>query len=249
MAIDGRAPRFDGGLATRLDCIPFGIVVNRHARRFYDEGEDVWPKRYAIWGRLVAQQPGQIACAIVDRKAEELFLPSVYPPIRAETIGELAQKLELDVATLEETVRRFNAACRPGPFDPQALDGCRTEGLDPPKTHWARPLDTPRFTAFPLRPGITFTYLGVKVDENARIGDAGRQARRQSVRRRRDHVRFHPGAGLSGRLRHGDRIGVRHHRRRDRRPHRQELTRMPDDLRRPALAADADSDASPRGPP
>lgn len=169
VAIDGRAPRFDGGLATRLDCIPFGIVVNRHARRFYDEGEDVWPKRYAIWGRLVAQQPGQTAYAIVDRKAEELFLPSVYPPIRAETIAELAQKLELDVATLEETVRNFNAACRPGPFDPQALDGCRTEGLDPPKTHWARPLDTPRFTAFPLRPGITFTYLGVKVDENARI--------------------------------------------------------------------------------
>ncbi|MCX7684845.1 MAG: FAD-dependent tricarballylate dehydrogenase TcuA [Acetobacteraceae bacterium] len=169
VAIDGRAPKFDGGLATRLDCIPFGIVVNREARRFYDEGEDVWPKRYAIWGRLVAQQPGQIAYAIVDRKAEELFLPSVYPPIRADSIGELAQKLELDAATLEATVRDFNAACRPGPFDPQALDGCRTEGLDPPKTHWARPLDTPRFTAFPLRPGITFTYLGVKVDETARI--------------------------------------------------------------------------------
>jgi tricarballylate dehydrogenase len=169
VAIDGRAPRFDGGLATRLDCIPFGIVVNREAKRFYDEGEDVWPKRYAIWGRLVAQQPGQVAYAIVDRKAEELFLPSVYPPIRAESIAELAQKLELDTATLERTVRDFNAACRPGPFDPQTLDGSRTEGLDPPKTHWARPLDTPRFTAFPLRPGITFTYLGVKVDETARI--------------------------------------------------------------------------------
>ncbi len=93
VAIDGRARASMASLATRLDCIPFGIVVNRHARRFYDEGEDVWPKRYAIWGRLAAQQPGQIAYAIVDRKAEELFLPSVYSPIRAETIAELAQKL------------------------------------------------------------------------------------------------------------------------------------------------------------
>jgi len=57
VAIDARAPRFDGGIITRLDCVVFGIVVNRDARRFYDEGEDVWPKRYAIWGRLVAAQP------------------------------------------------------------------------------------------------------------------------------------------------------------------------------------------------
>jgi tricarballylate dehydrogenase len=57
VAIDARAPRFDGGIVTRLDCVPFSIVVNKHARRFYDEGQDFWPKRYAIWGRLVARQP------------------------------------------------------------------------------------------------------------------------------------------------------------------------------------------------
>ena len=57
VAIDARAPKFDGGIVTRLDCVSFGIVVNRDAVRFYDEGEDFWPKRYAIWGRLVAQQP------------------------------------------------------------------------------------------------------------------------------------------------------------------------------------------------
>jgi tricarballylate dehydrogenase len=49
------------------------------------------------------------------------------------------------------------------------LDDCRTEGLDPPKTHWARPIATPPFHAYPVRPGITFTYLGTRVDRDARI--------------------------------------------------------------------------------
>jgi tricarballylate dehydrogenase len=168
VAIDGRAPRFDGGIVTRLDCVPFGIVVDRTARRFYDEGEDVWPKRYAIWGRLVAQRPGQVAYVIIDSKSERLFMPSVFPAIRTDSVAELAGRFGLDGAALEATVRDFNAACRPGPFDGTKLDGCRTEGLDPPKTHWARPIDTPPFIGYPLRPGITFTYLGLRVNEGAR---------------------------------------------------------------------------------
>jgi tricarballylate dehydrogenase len=169
VAIDARAPRFDGGIVTRLDCVPFSIVVDRDGQRFYDEGEDVWPKRYAIWGRLVAQRPGQIAYSIIDSKSELLFMPSVFPAIRADSIGELATKFGLEPAALEETVRRFNAAVRPGEFNSQQLDGCATEGLDPPKTHWARPIDTPPFIGYPLCPGITFTYLGVKVDERAQV--------------------------------------------------------------------------------
>src|SRR6185503_6205123 len=39
VAIDGRAPKFDGGIVTRLDCVPLGIVVDQSAQRFYDEGE------------------------------------------------------------------------------------------------------------------------------------------------------------------------------------------------------------------
>ena len=79
VAIDARAPKFDGGIVTRLDCIPFSIVVDHEARRFYNEGEDLWPKRYAIWGRLVALRPKQIAYAILDAKSETLFMPSVFP--------------------------------------------------------------------------------------------------------------------------------------------------------------------------
>jgi tricarballylate dehydrogenase len=169
VAIDARAPKFDGGIVTRLDCIPFSIVVDSSARRFYDEGEDVWPKRYAIWGRLVAQQPGQIAWSIIDAKSETLFMPSVYPAIRADSIGELADRIGLDRATLEQTVAEYNAAVQPGTFNSQILDDCRTEGLTPPKTHWARKLDTPPYLCYPHRPGITFTYLGVKVDEQARV--------------------------------------------------------------------------------
>ena len=169
VAIDARAPKFDGGIVTRLDCVPFSIVVDQSGRRFYDEGEDVWPKRYAIWGRLVAQQPNQIACAIVDSKAEKLFMPSVFPAVRAETIGDLAERLGIGWDALETTVNGFNAAIRDGNFNNSSLDDCRTEGLSPPKSHWARRIDTPPFLGYPLRPGITFTYLGVRVNEQAAV--------------------------------------------------------------------------------
>jgi tricarballylate dehydrogenase len=169
VALDARAPKFDGGIATRLDSIPFSIVVNRDSERFYDEGEDVWPKRYAIWGRLIAQQPGQIAYSICDAKSVPLFMPSVYPAIHADSVPELAEKLGLDPIKLRVTMSRFNHAVRPGVFDHSRLDGCRTEGLTPPKTNWARAIDTPPFTGYPLRPGITFTYLGVRVNENAQV--------------------------------------------------------------------------------
>ena len=174
VAIDARAPLYDGGICTRIDCVSLGIVVNRDARRFYDEGEDFWPKRYAIWGRLVAGEPGQIAYSIVDAKAAGNFMPPVFAGESAPTVAGLAERLGLDAAALVDTIDRFNAACRPGRFDHAALDDCRTEGLRPAKTHWARPLDTPPFTAYALRPGVTFTYLGLKTDAGAAVRFAGR---------------------------------------------------------------------------
>jgi tricarballylate dehydrogenase len=175
VAIDGRAPKYDGGIVTRLDCVPFSIVVNQHGERFYDEGEDVWPKRYAIWGRLVAAQPEQVAYAIIDSKSINEFMPSVFPPEQAETIEELGENLGISGTELRNTVDAFNAACRPGAFHPTELDGLATEGLDPPKTNWARPITDPPFYGYSLRPGVTFTYLGLKVDEHARVsGPDGR---------------------------------------------------------------------------
>lgn len=169
VAIDARAPKFDGGIITRLDCVVFGVVVNLEAKRFYDEGEDLWPKRYAIWGRLVAQQPGQIAYIIFDAPCLELFMPSLYPPISALTVSELAEKLELDKQTLIETIDKYNKAVTPGSFNPFILDNCKTEGLNPEKSHWAQRIENAPFYAYPVRPGITFTYLGAKVNRDARI--------------------------------------------------------------------------------
>lgn len=170
VAIDGRAPKFDGGIATRLDCVPFSIVVNKESQRFYDEGEDVWPKRYAIWGRLVAAQPDQVAYAVIDARSLPLFMPSVFPPVSADTLGGLAGKLGLDPTALAATVAQFNTACPAADgFRPTELDGLATSGIEPAKTNWARPILEPPFYGYSLRTGVTFTYLGVKVDEQARI--------------------------------------------------------------------------------
>jgi tricarballylate dehydrogenase len=173
VAIDARAPLYDGGICTRIDCVSLGVVVNRDAERFYDEGEDFWPKRYAIWGRLVAQQPGQQAWSIIDAKAVGRFMPPVFPGTRADTLPALARALGLDEARFMRTLQAYNAACRSGTFDHTVLDDCATVGLAPGKTHWARPIDTPPFFGYALRPGVTFTYLGLKTDEQAAVHFGG----------------------------------------------------------------------------
>jgi precorrin 3B synthase CobZ len=173
VAIDARAPLYDGGICTRIDCVSLGVVVNRHGERFYDEGEDFWPKRYAIWGRLVAQQPEQVAYSIIDAKAIGRFMPPVFPGVQAGSLPELAAKLGLDVGAFMRTLQDYNAACRPGSFDHTKLDDCRTEGVVPAKTHWARPIDTPPFYGYAVRPGVTFTYLGLRTDDTAAVRFGG----------------------------------------------------------------------------
>ena len=177
VAVDARAPLYDGGICTRIDCVSLGIVVNKHAQRFYDEGEDFWPKRYAIWGRLVAQQPGQVGFSVIDSKAVGRFMPPVFPGAKADTLEGLAHQLGLDELAFVRTVCDFNAACRVGTFDHTVLDDCHTDGVIPAKTHWALPLDTPPFYGYALKPGITFTYLGLKVDERAAAHFAGEPSR------------------------------------------------------------------------
>ena len=173
VAIDARAPLYDGGICTRIDCVSLGVVVNTQAQRFYDEGEDFWPKRYAIWGRLVAQQPGQTAYSIIDSKAIGRFMPPVFEGVQADTLPALAQKLGLPVETFMHTLNDYNQACRPGTFDHTVLDDCHTEGLSPAKTHWARTIDTAPFYAYAVRPGVTFTYLGLETDETTAVRFGG----------------------------------------------------------------------------
>ena len=171
IAVDARSPQFDGGIVTRVDSIPCGVVVNRSARRFADEGADAWPKRYASRGALIAQQPDQIAYSIVDAKAFGQYIPTLHPPFEAASIEDLAVPLQLDPAKLRKEIEEFNAHCSPkaGGLDLASLDGKATTGLTPSKSNWAYPIDSPPFRAYPLRPGITFTYMGVAVDDRARV--------------------------------------------------------------------------------
>jgi len=114
-------------------------------------------------------QPNQIAYCIIDSKAIGRFMPPVFPGVKADTLPELAAKLGLDENRFVGTLNAYNAACVEGTFDHTVLDDCHTEGLAPAKTHWARPILTAPFYGYALRPGITFTYLGLKTNDKAQV--------------------------------------------------------------------------------
>jgi tricarballylate dehydrogenase len=176
VAVDARGPKFDGGIVTRITAIPHGIVVDRDGMRFHDEGEDARKTHYARWGARIADCPGQIAYLILDAKGLSRALPTALPPIRADTVAALATALGLDPAALQNTIRDFNAAT--GAADAVPLIERHTTGLTPPKSHAAVPLAVPPFAAYPLRPGVTFTYFGVAVDDHMRVVKTdGRRAR------------------------------------------------------------------------
>jgi tricarballylate dehydrogenase len=177
IAVDARSPRFDGGIVTRVDSIPFGIVVNQRGLRFYDEGEDAWPKRYAQWGQLIACQPDQIAYSIIDRRAQGLFIPPMFPPVASDSLEDLVARLGPDVKTTLRTIAEFNEAVDDThAFDPSRLDGRAAPGLVPARSNWARTIEEPPFLGYPLRPGLTFTYAGIEIDATARVlrRDGGR---------------------------------------------------------------------------
>ena len=90
----------------------------------------------------------------------------------ADTVPELADMLGIDRDGLIRTVREFNGAVQPGEFDPTVLDGKGTLGIDPPKSNWALPLDTPPYVGYAVTCGITFTFGGLKMDEQARVLDS-----------------------------------------------------------------------------
>ncbi len=89
----------------------------------------------------------------------------------APTIAELARLMGVDVETLERTVREFNAAVQEGEFNPSIKDGKATRGIDPPKSNWSQPLDSPPYLGFAVTRGITITFGGVRVDTEARVLD------------------------------------------------------------------------------
>jgi tricarballylate dehydrogenase len=153
---------------------PYAIVVNRHGRRFYDEGKNSFDSTfeelaYEIWRRqeqqafLIGDQTSLSVRGFTDVAFTDL------PPVTADTIGGLAAQLGLDPKTLESTVAEYNSAIGPGKFDPYVFDGKSTIGLTPPKSNWAFPLDSPPYIAYPLTCAITFTFGGLRTDSSGRV--------------------------------------------------------------------------------
>ncbi len=155
---------------------PIGLLVNIEAQRFLDEGADFRNYTYAKYGAEVLKQPNAIAFQLFDAKTEPLLRQDEYTApgvsrVEAATVRELASKLGLDPDRLEQTIGAFNKAVQPGEFNPAIKDAKRTEGIRPPKSNWAQPLDTAPFYGFPVTCGITFTFGGLRVDADARVLD------------------------------------------------------------------------------
>jgi tricarballylate dehydrogenase len=154
---------------------PLGIIVNLRGERFVDEGADFRNYTYVKYGRAIIEQPRRAAFQIFDQKVVHLLREEyrIREVTRAEdpTLEGLARKLEIDVDGFVDTVRRFNAAVQPGPFNPAVKDGKGTRGITPPKSNWAQPLDTPPYVGFAVTTGITFTFGGLRITETGQVLD------------------------------------------------------------------------------
>lgn len=155
---------------------PVGVVVNRDAKRFIDEGADFRNYTYAKYGAEILRQPGAMAFQLFDAKTAPLLRQDEYtaPGVsrhEANTLRDLAEEVGLNPDALERTVKEFNEAVQPGEFNPAIKDGKSTEGVEPPKSNWSQPLDEPPFLAFAVTCGITFTFGGLKIDSGTRVLD------------------------------------------------------------------------------
>jgi tricarballylate dehydrogenase len=171
VAWDLNAPPF-GDLAVgdlfQKHSYPLGLIVNLNGKRFVDEGADFRNFTYAKYGRAILAQPERAAFQLFDAKVIDM-LRDEYRIARvtkatAPSILALAEALGIDPPGLEATVHAYNRACQKGEFNPAVLDGLCTEGITPPKSNWAQPLDTPPYTGFAVTCGITFTFGGLRID-------------------------------------------------------------------------------------
>lgn len=180
VAWDRNAPEF-GDLAVgdnfQKHSYPFGLVVNRDGLRFLDEGADFRNYTYAKYGREILNQPGQTAWQIFDQKSVSLLRDEYrirqITKAESDSLEGLAAKLEgINQENFVNTVKAFNAAVDDNvAFNPNVKDGRHTTGLTPPKSNWARVLDTPPYLAFQVTCGITFTFGGLKIDTETRVID------------------------------------------------------------------------------
>jgi len=152
---------------------PFGILVNILGKRFLDEGADFRNYTYAKYGREVLHQPQRIAFQIFDEKTKHLLRDEYNIPqvskVTASSIEELGEGIGVDPVVLAKTVSDFNNSIVDGEFNPTLLDQKCTQGIFPPKSNWAQPIDTPPYSAFAVTCGITFTFGGLRINSNAQV--------------------------------------------------------------------------------
>jgi tricarballylate dehydrogenase len=175
ISVDAGAPSVPppgGPTAARLSRgFRYGIMVNAHGERFFDEGEDLWTRIYSKMGRAILRQPGAVAFHVFDAKVAERArsaMPGVEP-IVADTLDIAAARAGIDGAALRRTISEFNDAVIDRPLDFDRLDSRGTAGIDPPKSNWALAIDTPPYTVYPAACGITFTHGGLHIDAYARV--------------------------------------------------------------------------------
>jgi tricarballylate dehydrogenase len=153
---------------------PFGIVVNRDAQRFFDEGADSFDATfeqlgYEIWANQ-AQEAWFIAeKAILDWANVANIILTDQPPLESATIAGLAETLGLDPVALAATVSQYNAAIGPGQTDRTVRDNKAATGIRPPKSNWATPIENGPFIGYPLTCAITFTFGGIRSDARAQV--------------------------------------------------------------------------------
>ncbi|HEY5336517.1 MAG TPA: FAD-dependent oxidoreductase [Mycobacteriales bacterium] len=155
---------------------PYGILVNKAARRFTDEAPGPVDATYEQVTRELHHQTDGVGYVILDAKITDVpnFRTAIrtdQPPYKADSIGRLAALIDVPVDDLVETVERYNAGCTGASFDPTKPDGMATVGMRPAKSNWARPLDTEPFEAYPIVSSNVFTYGGLRVDTAARVLD------------------------------------------------------------------------------
>ena len=159
----------------RKICYFLGVMLNAKGDRFVDEGINFRNYTYAQYGAAILEQPGQFAWQVFDSKVFDLLYGeySFHDAhfVEADTLEALVAKMEgVDPAGAMATLAAYNAAVdTETPFDPTSLDGKGTKGLALAKSNWAQTLDKGPFRAFPVTGGITFTYGGVKVDDQGRV--------------------------------------------------------------------------------
>jgi tricarballylate dehydrogenase len=177
VAWDLNAPAFGDRTITELyqkHSYPLGIIVNLEGKRFLDEGADFRNYTYVTYGRALLTQTRGVGFQIFDDKVRSMLRDEYRIPqvtmAQANTIEELAARLDIDVSGLATTVREFNAAVQQGvAYNPTIKDGKGTVGIDPPKSNWALPIDTPPYVGYAVTCGITFTFGGVKIDTRGRV--------------------------------------------------------------------------------